>query len=134
MTEEVKGANDQSYSFFALASKNPYVRVKVPSDCPYHVTFGNRNQGELRDLGSGHHGLNALLLRAQVIRVRWWVKKLSQNPARGVQIPTSRDWQGVWGMCPEPVEGACPEPVEGMCPPEAKDPEGGWVGTRHLPF
>ncbi len=74
VTEEVREWNDQSYSFFTLPSKNPFVRVQVPLELDYEVTFANPNQGELQDLGAGRHRLEALLLPEQAIRLRWWRK------------------------------------------------------------
>jgi len=70
--KEIKHKNDDSVSFFETASMNPYVTVKVPDGMDFDVTFANRKQGELEDLGSGHFRLNALLLPGQAIRIRWW--------------------------------------------------------------
>ncbi len=70
--EEIKYENDQTYSYYGTALKNPYVTVRVPKDMDYDVTFANRNQGELQDLGNNVYRLNGTLLPLQAIRIRWW--------------------------------------------------------------
>jgi hypothetical protein len=66
--------NDQTYSYFGIAAKNPYVTVKIDNSLglDYMVTFANRNQGELEDLGNGNYRLSGILLPLQSVRIRWW--------------------------------------------------------------
>ena len=91
---EIKHENEQSISFFGTASMNPYVTVKVPDGMDFDVTFANRKQGELEDLGSGHFRLNSLLLPGQAIRIRWWnindSEKWKQEIDKIYQMPTMK--------------------------------------------
>jgi len=72
--KEIKYLNDQTYSYFGIAAKNPYVTVKIDNSLglDYMVTFANRNQGELEDLGNGNYRLSGILLPLQSVRIRWW--------------------------------------------------------------
>ena len=83
---EIKHESDQSISYFGTASMNPYVTVKVPDDMDFDVTFGNRAQAKLQNLGSGHFRLNAMLLPGQAVRITWWTKSNSEKWAQEIDV------------------------------------------------
>ncbi len=71
---ELRPVSADTVAFWGVASMNPNITVKIPDDMDYDITFANRNQGELLDLGVGKWQLNSLLLPSQAIRLRWWIR------------------------------------------------------------
>lgn len=84
---ELRPKSADTVFWSATASLNPHVTVKILDDMDYDLTFGNRKQGELRDLGSDEWRLASLLLPGQAVRLRWWIKadsdKWKQDIAKG---------------------------------------------------
>lgn len=76
---ELRPTSADTVSFWGIASMNPHITVEIPESMDYDLTFANRKQGKLRDLGSGEWRLDTVLLPGQALRLRWWLKNDSDE-------------------------------------------------------
>lgn len=70
--QETKHPSDAMFLNIAFASINPRITVRAPEGTVWRVMFGNRQQGQLREIGPNTRELPGTLLPGQTVQVRWW--------------------------------------------------------------
>ncbi len=70
--EETKQLSDAMFLNIAFASVNPRITVRAPQGILWRVMFGNRQQGQLREIGPNTRELPGTLLPGQTVQIRWW--------------------------------------------------------------
>lgn len=81
--EETKHRSDAMFLNIAFASVNPRITVHAPTGVTWRVMFGNRQQGQLREIGPNTRELPGTLLPGQTVQIRWWQENDVDTAALG---------------------------------------------------
>ena len=88
-TEEVKHVSDIHYEMFLFTTINPEVTfLELPKDLEHlntNVSFGTREQKNVKPIGRDSLRLSGTMLPYQCIEVRWWDKREANRLAKNVE-------------------------------------------------
>lgn len=85
--EETKQLSDAMFLNIAFASVNPRITVRAPQGIVWRVMFGNRQQGQLREIGPNTRELPGTLLPGQTVQIRWWQDNDVAELSDGMSAP-----------------------------------------------